>query len=76
MSGIPGMNTAGLPTFGNVQIEKVTVENRLDYAGEDDDQIVVSLGEVPVHPVEQVQRTVAAQRKQVMAGDAFGLAGL
>lgn len=63
-------------TFGNVQVEKVTVQNSLDYARKDDNQIVVSLGEVPVDPVEQIQRPVAAQRKQVMAGDALRLARL
>lgn len=34
------------------------------------------LGEVPVDPVEQVQRPVAAQREQVVAGDALRLARL
>lgn len=63
-----------LQHLGNVEVEEIAVQDRLDGSGEDRDQIVVSLGVVPVDPVEQIQGTVRTQREQVMAGNALRLA--
>lgn len=45
-------------TFGNVQVEEVTIENGLHATGHDGDQIKEALEVEPVHPVQQVQRAV------------------
>jgi len=63
-------------TFCDVQIEEVTVEDSLDASGDHGDQVEESLGVVAVDPVEYVQRPVAAEGKQVVAGDRLGLARL
>lgn len=63
-------------TFGNVQIEEVTVENGLDCTGKDHNQVVVALRKVSVDPVQQVERPIAAQSEQIMARNALGLARL
>lgn len=63
-----------LQHLGNVEVEEVAVQDRLDGSGEDRNQVVVSLGVVPVDPVEQIQGTVGTQRKQVMTGNAFRFA--
>lgn len=63
-----------LEHLGDVEVEEVAVQDRLDGPGEDRNQVVVSLGVVSVDPVEQVQRTVRSEGKQVVAGDAFRLA--
>lgn len=64
------------PTFGYVQVEEVTIEDRLNGTGKDNDQVVVALNEVAIQPVQQVQSPITAQRKQIVAGDALGFARL
>ena len=63
-------------TFCNIQIEEVTVENSLDAASHDGNQIKESLKVVTVDPVENVEGAVGAEGKQVVAGDRLGLARL
>lgn len=63
-------------TSGNIQVEKVAVEDRLHNAGQDGDKIIEILGVVAVDPVENVEGTVGAEREQIMTGDRLGLARL
>lgn len=63
-----------LQHLGDVEVEEIAVQDRLDGPGKDRNQIVVSLGVVPVDPVEQIQGTVRSQREQVMTGNTFRFA--
>ena len=65
-----------LNTFSDIEIEEVAVEHRLDTASNDGDQVEEALRVVAVDPVENVQRPVAAECKQVVTGDRFCLACL
>lgn len=60
-------------TFGYVQIKEVTVENGLDTAGNDGDQVKETLRVVTVDPVEDVECPVNAERKQIVTGYCFCL---
>lgn len=69
--------TASLPaTFGDVEVEEVTVEDRLDQACHDGDEVKEALEVVAPDPVEEIERAVDAQRKQVVARDGLRLARL
>lgn len=68
------MQLFALQHLGNVEVEEIAVQDRLDGSGKDRNQIVVSLGVVPVDPVEQIQGTVGTQREQVMTGNTFRFA--
>ena len=70
------MKLLSLENLGNVKIEEVTVENGLDAAGDDSDDVVESLEVVAVDPVEDVKAAVGAEGEQVVAGDRLGLPGL
>ena len=48
-------------TFGNVQVEEVTVEDRLDTAGDDGDQVEEALEVVAIDPVEEVEGAVDSE---------------
>ena len=52
------MKLLSLENLGNVKIEEVTVENGLDAAGDDRDDVVESLEVVAVDPVEDIQAAV------------------
>ena len=69
--------TASPPaTFGDVEVEEVTVEDRLDQACHDGDEVKEALEVVAPDPVEEIERAVDAQRKQVVARDGLRLARL
>lgn len=63
-----------LQHLGDVEVEEIAVQDRLDSSGEDRNQIVVSLGVVPVDPVENIQSTVRTQSEQVVTGNTFRFA--
>ena len=48
-------------TFGNVQVEEVTVKDRLDAAGDDGDQVEEPLEVVAIDPVEEVEGAVDSE---------------
>lgn len=60
-----------------VHVEEVAVEDRLNQSRNDRNPIGAVLGfsEVAVDPVGDVQRTVAAEREEIMGRDGLGLAG-
>ena len=62
--------------LGDVEIEEVAVEDSLDHAGHDGDDVVECLVVVAEDPVEDVQTAVGAEGKQVVAGDRLRLPGL
>lgn len=69
--------TASAPaTFGDVEVEEVAVEDRLDQACHDGDEVEEALEVVAPDPVEEIERAVDAQRKQVVARDGLRLARL
>jgi len=69
-------NLLALHDFGDVQIEEVAVENGLNDAGKDGNQIEMILIVITVDPVGDVQRAVAALGEQVVGCDCLGLARL
>lgn len=58
-----------LPTFGDVEIEEVTVEDGLYHPGNDSDLVVEILRVVPPDPVGNVESTVEAQEEEVVCRD-------
>ncbi len=67
--------TSGL-TFGHVEIEKVTVEGSLHTASHDCYPVIEVLHEVAIAPVDDVERPIAAEGKEVMGGDGFRFSSL
>lgn len=63
------MNFLAFDNFGNIEVEEVAVENSLDGAGADCDEVVESFVVVSVHPVEQVKTSVHTQSEQIVACD-------
>ena len=62
--------------LGDVQVEEVTVEDGLDDPGYNSDDIVEILIVIAVDPVEDVEATVGAESKEIVARDRLRLAGL
>lgn len=69
-------NTRRGPTFGDVKVEEVTVEDGLDHTSHNSDQVEEAFEVVTPDPVEDVQRPIQAQAEQVMGGDGLSLASL
>jgi len=63
-----------LEDLGDVQVEEVAVQNGLDDAGHDGDEVEEALAVVAVDPVEEVQAAVQAKSEQVVGGDGLCLA--
>ena len=70
------MKLLSLENLSDVKIEEVAVENGLDAAGDDSDDVIEALEVVAVDPVEDVEATVGAKSEQVVAGDRLGLPSL
>ena len=64
------------PTFGDIKVEEVTVEDSLDHTGHYGDHVKEALKVETPDPVEEIQGPIQAQTEQVVGGDRFGLAGL
>ena len=62
--------------LGDVQVEEVTVEDGLNDPGYNGDGVVEILIVIAVDPVEDVEATVGAESKEIVAGDRLRLAGL
>jgi len=65
-----------LQHFRDVEIEKVAIEDGLDTAREDGDQVEKALEIVSVGPVEDVESPVGPEGEKVVRGDRFGLSSL
>ena len=63
-------------TFSDIQIEEVAVKNGLNAAGDDCYEVEEPFHVVAVDPVENVQCSVDAERKQIMTGNGLRLASL
>jgi len=64
-----------LQHFGNVKIEEITVQDRLNNSSKDRNEVVVRFVGVAVDPVKDVECSISPQRKQVMARDCFSFTG-
>lgn len=64
------------PTFGDIKVEEVTVQDSLDHSGHDGDQIKEAFKVVTPDPVEDVEGPIQAQAEQVVRGDGLRLASL
>lgn len=65
-----------LATFGDVEVEEIAVQDCLDQAGHNGDEVEEALEVIAPDPVKKIKRAVDAQRKQVVAGDGLCLACL
>ena len=63
-------------TFCDIEIEEVTIEDSLYTTSHHRDQVKEAFKVEAVGPVEDVEGTVQAQGKQVVAGDGLRLARL
>lgn len=64
------------PTFSNIKVEEVTVEDSLDYTRHDGDHVKEALKVVTPDPVEKIEGPIQAQAEQVVGGDSLSLPGL
>lgn len=60
----------------DVQIKEVAVENSLNTSRYNSNQVKESFKVVAVDPVEDIQTTVDAKRKQIVAGNTLSLSSL
>jgi len=65
-----------LENFGDVEIEEIAIENSLDASGNDGDDVIETFAVVSEDPVEDVEATIGAESKQVVASNALGFSGL
>jgi len=61
-------------TFGDIEIEEITIEDSLDTSCNYGNEVEETLWVIAIDPVENVQRTVAAECKQVVAGNCLSFA--
>lgn len=64
------------PTFCDIKVEEVTVQDSLHHSSHDGDHIEEAFEIVTPDPVEDVECTVQAQAEQVVCGDGLRLASL
>ena len=60
-------------TFGDIEIEEITIEGSLHTASHNGNPIVEILHVESIAPVDNVQSTVGPEGKEVMRGDGFSL---
>lgn len=65
-----------LQDFGDIEVEEIAVEDCLDQASNDGDEVKKALEVVAPDPIEEIECTVDTQCKQVMAGDGLRLTRL
>ena len=70
------MELLSLENFGDVEIEEIAIENSLDASGNDGDDVIETFAVVSEDPVEDVEATIGAESKQVVASNALGFSGL
>lgn len=58
-----------LPTFGDVEIEEIAVEDGLYHSGDDSDLVIEILCVVAPDPVGNVEGTIEAQEEKVVCRD-------
>ena len=51
------------PTFGDVEVEEITIENRLNNSSNDGNPIDETFGVVTIDPVENVEKSIDSQGK-------------
>ncbi|KAG7222855.1 hypothetical protein INR49_016017, partial [Caranx melampygus] len=64
------------PTFGDIKVEEVTVEDSLDHTGHDSNHVKEAFEVETPDPVEEIEGSIHAQTEQVMGGDSLRLASL
>lgn len=57
------------PTFGDIKVEEVTVEDSLDHTGHNGDHVKEAFKVETPDPVEEIEGSIQAQAEQVMGGD-------
>ena len=63
-------------TFGNVEIEEVTVQDGLDHTCHNGNHVKEALKVETPDPVEEVEGSIHAQEEQVVSGDGLRLTSL
>lgn len=61
--------------FRNVEIEEIAIQNGLNDARDDSDDVVESLVIVSVDPVEDVESSVRSEGEEIVRSDGLSLAG-
>ena len=69
-------DTSKEPTFGDIKVEEVTVEDSLDHARHNGNHVKEALKVETPDPVEEVEGAIHAQAEQVVGGDCLRLASL
>lgn len=64
------------PTFGDIKIEEITVEDSLDHTSHNGDHVKEALKVETPDPIEEIERPVQAQAEQVVGGDRLCLSSL
>lgn len=64
------------PTFGDIKVEEVTVEDSLDHTSHNGNQIKEAFKVETPDPVEDIEGPIKAQAEQVVGGDGLCLASL
>jgi len=82
MKSFPGLELSrklkflSLENLGDVEVEEVAVEDSLDAAGNDGNDVVESFKVVSVDPVEDVESAIDSKGEEIVGGDGFGFPGL
>lgn len=63
-------------TFCYIQIEEITVEDGLHNPSNNGDHVKEALKVEPPYPVDEVQRSVESQEKQVVCSDGLSFTSL
>jgi hypothetical protein len=63
-------------TFSNEKIKDITVKNSLHDSSYNGDEVIMIFKIIAVDPVEEIQGTIRAKRKEIMRRDALCLASL
>lgn len=69
-------DTKRKPTFGDIKVEEVTVEDSLDHTGHNGDHIKEAFKVVTPDPVEDIEGPIQTQAEQVVGGNCLCLASL
>lgn len=69
-------DTRRKPTFGDIKVEEVTVEDCLDHAGYNGNHVKEALKVEAPDPVDEIEGSIQTQAEQVVGGDCLRLTSL
>lgn len=70
------IDTSRKPTFGDIKVEEVTVEDCLDHSRYNGNHVEEALKIETPDPIEEIEGSIQAQAEQVVGGDCLRLTGL